>query len=114
MEAFMLRDAISMNISELAVDESYASKINQSYMKLHLGKPFFSDAEVGYHMFVMGFWDCIYRSFSFDKQRAFAKLCVRCGKPFVGKTMKKKHCTDACKWNEWKDRQVAEKLGEKK
>ena len=90
--------------------------INQSYMKLTLGGFWYFDegSDNGYQMTVMGFWDCIYRSFSFDKKRAFAKLCVRCGKPFVGKTMKKKHCNDACKWKEWKDRQDAEKLGEKK
>lgn len=129
MEAFMLKDGISMSLSELANDTSYASKINQSYMKLTLGgfwqNPAINiakglglktkvDKKGGYQMTVMGFWDCIYRSFSFDKQRAFAKLCIRCGKPFVGKTMKKKHCSDACKWNEWKSRQIAEKLGEKK
>ena len=129
MEAFMLKDGISMSLSELANDTSYASKINQSYMKLTLGgfwqNPAINiakelglktkvDRNGGYQMTVMGFWDCIYRSFSFDKKRAFAKLCVRCGKPFVGKTTKKKHCTDTCKWNEWKDRQEAEKLGEKK
>jgi hypothetical protein len=116
MEAFMLRDGISLSLSELANDTSYASKINQSYMKLTLGGFWYFNegSDNGYQMTVMGFWDCIYRSFSFDKKRAFAKLCVRCGKPFVGKTTKKKHCTDTCKWNEWKDRQEAEKLGEKK
>ena len=115
MEAFMLRDGISLSLSELANDTSYASKINQSYMKLTLGGFWYFNegSDNGYQMTVMGFWDCIYRSFSFDRKRAFAKLCIRCGKPFVGKTMKKKHCSDACKWNEWKSRQIAEKLGNK-
>ena len=107
MEAFMLHTAIAMNMEDLLDDGAYAEKINQSYLKVVL-------EDDGYTMWILGFWDCIWRSFSLDSKRSNAKLCKRCNKPFIAKSTKRTHCSDNCKWKEWDDRQKAEKLGEKK
>ena len=105
MEAFLLHSCLAMDGEDVLEDSVIMDKVNQGYMKLEL-------TEDGYVMWVLGFWDCIWRSFSFDPRRSYAKLCVRCEKPFVGTSKKKKHCSNACKWHEWNERNKAEKLGE--
>jgi hypothetical protein len=107
MEAYMLYLGIVLSSQEMLDDEVYASKVNQSSYSLIL-------EPTGYEVHVNGFWDTIWRGFSLDPKRGNAKLCKRCSKPFVGKTMKKIHCSDKCKYGEWTDRKKAEKLGEKR
>ena len=107
MEAFMLHTAVAMDMNDVLEDSAYKDKVNQSYLKVVL-------EDEGYNMFVLGFWDCVWRSFSLDPKRAYARLCVHCSKPFISASKKKKHCSDACKWHEWNKRNKAEKLGENK
>ena len=107
MEAFMLYLGIQMNQNQILEDGAYAEKVNQSNLKLHL-------TDKGYEMNILGFWDSIWRGFSLDPKRGNAKTCKRCNKPFIAKNTKRKHCGDVCKWNEWNDRQKAEKPGEMK
>ena len=45
-------------------------------------------------MFVLGFWDCVWSSFSLDPKR-YTLGCVHCSKPFISASKKKKHCSDA-------------------
>ena len=106
-EALMLYEAIPFTGQEMLEDDLYVEKVNQSNLKMIL-------TEQGYLFFVIGFWDVIWRGFSFDPKRAFTKTCKRCTKPFVGETTKRKFCSDTCKWNDWNDGKKAEKLGEKK
>lgn len=107
MEAFMLYLGVAMNQDQILEDGAYAEKVNQANLKLHL-------TDSGYEINIMGFWDSIWRGFSLDPKRGNAKTCKRCSKPFIAKNTKRKHCGDVCKWNEWNDRQKAEKSGEKK
>ena len=106
-EALMLYEAIPFTAQEMLEDDLYVGKVNQSSLKMIL-------TEQGYMFFVTGFWDVIWRGFSFDPKRAFTKTCKRCTKPFVGETTKRKFCSDTCKWNDWNDGKKAEKLGDKK
>ena len=106
-EALMLYEAIPFTGQEMLEDDLYVGKVNQSSLKMIL-------TEEGYLFFVTGFWDVIWRGFSFDPKRAFTKTCKRCTKPFVGETTKRKFCSDTCKWNDWNDGKKAEKLGDKK
>ena len=107
MEAFMLYLGIQMNQDDMLDDGAYADKINQSNLKLHL-------TDNGYEMNILGFWDSIWRSFSFDPKRSNAKTCKHCKKPFIAQSTKAMHCSDNCRWHTFNNKKKAEKLGEKK